>query len=366
MIVLIPSYKRTDLLKFVIQSVLKCEVSSIDERILILVVNNFFPNKQVVNDIVKDIKVCGGFQCQVVHREIQMTPIESWYSALFSNAKKNEVVCLLGDDDIIMPWGLENRYHQIIAENADMLLSDFHSKIVFFQGGTKYWISCETPNKPSVSASAVAWEGLPPLHPEPSFLSNHCYRNTEGLMRGFETAMHWCRRQNWVPLEIATGNFPFYMAYAIKESCGKIVSLNEKSVLRGSVSEEIRFQDYADGGNSAFYHLLICNTFSNETLHTRLDSYKEVRRLYKKGFISGMVSIIPNKKISWKMLVTTLKHTSFTFRDFLVIDLIGNLRCVILMVPKVRGYRTYKIGKSAKLKPISELGRNIRRAWDRG
>ena len=39
MIVLIPSYKRTEVLENVVKSVLKCDINGINERILILIVN---------------------------------------------------------------------------------------------------------------------------------------------------------------------------------------------------------------------------------------------------------------------------------------------------------------------------------------
>jgi hypothetical protein len=362
MVVIIPSYKRTFLLKYVIQSVLDCQVSRIDERILILVVNNFIPNKDVVNEIVENVEVFGKFYCKAIHREFKMSPIESWYTALFTNAKYNEVVVLLGDDDVLLPWGLENRFCEVTKTNSDMLLSDFYDQIYFFNNGTDYWMDCPTPELPPIRATAVEWEGLSGTRPLASFLSNHCYRNTDSFMRGFKTAMYWCRSQNWVPMEIATANFPLYIAHAIKAANGKVVALSEKSVLRGSISEEIRVQDYADGGNSAFYHLLIYNTFSNAELHQNLHYYDGLCAHYKRGFIGGVLSIFQNKTIEWKLVTKTLKKSKFGFNEFFAFALLSNIRSLVRLFPWFRGYRIRKIERSEKLLPMMDFGHYIKGA----
>ena len=62
MIILIPSYKRTDILHYVINSVITCDTNGINERILILVVNNYFPNKQTVDYIIYRFDFIGNFE----------------------------------------------------------------------------------------------------------------------------------------------------------------------------------------------------------------------------------------------------------------------------------------------------------------
>ena len=133
MIVLIPSYKRTDILPLVIRSVVSCDITDIDERIVLLVVNNYFPNKEIIDTIIEDCEFPEEITCKVIHRKEAKIPIESWFSAIFTVAQDNEVVCLLGDDDLLMPWGLKNRYRQITESNADMLLTDYYDHIFFFR-----------------------------------------------------------------------------------------------------------------------------------------------------------------------------------------------------------------------------------------
>jgi hypothetical protein len=355
MIVLIPSYKRADILHHVIRSVINCDTDGIDDRILILVVNNYPLNQQIVNSVISQFNFINNFECETVHREKTIPAIESWFSAIFSTAEENEVVCLLGDDDILMPWGLKNRYLQIRRSQADMLLSDFYQRLYFFHGGEKCWLDCEMPIQPAADLQTVPWDYLPAKHPEASFMSNHCYRNTKSFRRGFEAAMKWCKVQDWVPVEFATGNIPFYMAYAIKSSGGKVVALHEKSVLRGSVADEAVFQDYSDGGNTAFYCLLIYDTFSNKNLHTDLQVFMELRLIYKRAFLYRFLSIIKNKRIPVNLCIRTMRHSGINFRDLLVRESLSNIYTILQMIPGLRGYRLKKRAKSDTLKQTYEF-----------
>lgn len=355
MIVLIPSYKRTEILHWVIRSVVDCNTRGIDERILILVVNNYFPNRQIVDSIVSEFNFENNFECKVIHREEAIPAIESWFSAIFTTAHEDEVVCLLGDDDILLPWGLKNRYHQISQSQADMLLSDFYQRLYFFQHGKKCWLDCETPTPPVVDLPAVPWDYLPAKHPEASFMSNHCYRNTESFRRGFETAMRWCQAQDWVPFEFATGNSPFYMAYAIKSSGGKVVALHEKDVLRGSIADEAMFQEYADGGNTAFYCLLIYDTFANKALHADLQVFDELRIIYRRAFLGGFLSIINNKRISIATCMETMRHSGINFGQLFTHANLSTIHSILRMIPWLRGFRLKRHAKSDRLKQTDEF-----------
>jgi hypothetical protein len=355
MVVLIPSYKRTEILHWVIRSVVNCDIQGIDERVLILVVNNYYPNKAVVDSILAQYRFEGNLEYLVLHREKTLPAVESWFSAMFTIAQEDEVVVLLGDDDILLPWGLKNRYHQIRETQADMLLSDFYQRLYFFQGGEKCWLNCEMPKPPIPNLAAIPWDYLPAKHPEASFISNHCYRNTEAFCKGFETAMSWCKAQDWVPIEYATGILPFYMAYATKSSGGVVVSLHEKCVVRGSVADEAMYQDYSDGGNMSFYSLLIYDTFSNKNLHCDVTIFDALHRVYRRAFFSGLLSILTNKRIHLSVLLKTMRHSGIQFRDFGARESLLNIQAIVRMIPGLRGYRLGKREKMNILQSTSEL-----------
>jgi hypothetical protein len=361
MVVLLPSYKRTDILPLVIRSVVACDITDIDERIVLLVVNNYFPNKEIVNSIIKDCEFPKEIKCKVIHRKEAKVPIESWFSAIFTVAQEDEVVCLLGDDDILMPWGLKNRYRQITESNADMLLTDYYDHIFFFDKGKQYRLDGDLSNFSSQEIVPVDWEYMPKEHPNASFMSNHCYRNTKHFRLGYETTMTWSRAQSWAPLEIASGNCPFYMAYAIKSVGGSVMAANEKNVLRGSVVEEALIQDYADGGNSAFYALLIYNTFNNSELHEDLSVFDDLRRIYKRSFFGSALTILANENITFSVLYKTMKSSNISFLQIFLSFSWMSLRVVLSTQRWLKKYRLKMRIKSGEFKPVDNLIADLRK-----
>ena len=346
MIVLIPSYKRTEVLENVIKSVLRCDINGINERVLILIVNNYPPNQEIIDKIINKCSINDNFQFRVIHRKITLPATESWFMALASVAIYGEVIMLLGDDDIILPWGLKNRYVQIMHNDADMLISDFYQRLYFFDNGNRCWFDSKNEIIYKGEKESVKWGIFPEKHPEASFISNHCYRYTDKFKSGLELAMKWCKTQTWVPIEFATGNLPFYLAYALNSIGGNVIFINEESVIRGSIAKEAFYQDYSDGGNTSFYCLLIYNTFSNKDLHKDLEIYKELRSRYKKAFIAGLISIFLNKKIKNSVFLKTLKMSNFKLLDFFDKIIYNNIIEALRQFPFFRGYKLKQINEN--------------------
>ncbi len=362
MIVLIPSYKRTEILHWVIQSVVQCDTQGINERILILIVNNYYPNRDEIDSIVSGFRFEGNFQCEIIHREKSLLAIESWFSAMFSKAAEDEVVILLGDDDILLPWGLNSRYCEITKQKADMLISDFCQRMYFFNRGEKYWMDFRMPAVSTGRQQTVPWVYDPNQHARLTFVSNHCYRNTIGFRKGFETALGWCKTQNWVPVEFATGNFPGYLPFAIKQSGGDVISTDEIIVIRGLIAEEAMYQEYADGGNTSFYCLLIFNIFNNPTLHPDLSIYDKTRHIHLRAFLSGVVGILTNNRIPKRALWDTVRRSGISIQDMLTPELLNNWVSFAKMLPGIRGYRLKQVARKGHLATTREFILNLKKA----
>jgi hypothetical protein len=356
MIILIPSYKRTDILPSVVKSVLNCDLTNINDRVLILIVNNYYPNKDLIESSLKKLNFPRKIELKTIHRKEAKIPIESWFSAIFSIAKENEVICLLGDDDIMLPWGLKKRFLDITESRAEMLLTDCHSHLYFYNQGKECWFNSE--NQLLIDdISPSKWNYSLGDHPNSSFISNHCYRNTKSFQRGYKKTMEWCQNQDWLPLNIATANFPFYLSYALTEVGGKVISSKEKNVIRGSVVAEALSQEYADGGNSAFYALLIYNTFSNTTSHLHdIDIFRELKQSYKKSFMLGALTILANKNISTKIFLTTLKKSKISLIEVLFKSIIvrgfNNAIVFLKLFSVFRGKNIKKAIKYNKFIPV--------------
>jgi len=354
MIVFLPTYKRPDVFSYVLQSALSSDVTGINERILILVLNNHYSDKDIIDRILSNTAFHDRFEYNVVHRKEKMVPTESWHLAIFDYAVENEIVCVVGDDDILMPWGLKYRYNNMIESNADMLITDFSQTLFFFENGKKCFFNSAIPKAPKKDIDFFLWDGSPPFN-RTSFVSIHTYRNSIAFRRGLDLAKDWSKAQVCVPYEIATGNTPFYTPYALMASGGQVIQCDQKDVLRGRIFEEIQYSDYADGGNTAFYGLLMYDTFSNEELHVDIDKFFLMRAHFKRSFIVGVLSILVNNKIPVSLLINTMRHSGITLTDFFNWASLNNLYSILRMIPGIRGYRSKKIAKSDKLELTNEF-----------
>lgn len=315
MLIIIPSYKRTDILTLVIKSVLRCDVSDISERKKIIVANNYYPNREIVDSIVSQFGADPNFICTALHRTETMVAIDNWFSAIAEHAFENEVVFLLGDDDLMMPWGLRDRYREIVKNGADMLLSDFADRIYFFNNGRKYWLSGSFPREEQQEKTAHSWEFYPADHPEASFMSNHCYRNSAGFRKGLEVALAWCDSQHWLDRGVRTSMLPFYLPYTISVSGGTVVSLRSKCVFRGAIADEAIKSSYAAGGNTTFYNLCAYDTFANRSLQMDEVRLARVCSMWRLPIIRGYLTMIFDKEVPLPILTQTFNHSGLKKRD---------------------------------------------------
>jgi Glycosyl transferase family 2 len=355
MLIVIPSYKRTDILSTVLRSVFGSEVSCIAERKEVIVVNNHFPSRELVEDIVGQF--CGNtnFQCRAIHRDKVLAPIDSWFSAINEAALEDEVVCLLGDDDLMLPWGLQDRHREIVRHQADMLLSDFADRIYFFEKGGSYWMPNRFPMESMQEKIACKWDFLPAQHPEASFISNHCYRNTAAFRRGLDLALKWCDSQTWLERDVRTAMLPFYLPYAITIAGGRVASLKSKCVVRGAVAEEAIKSTYADGGNVAFYGLCVYDVFSNRQLPQYDERLAAVSALFKPAIIKGLLTILFDRSITLQSFMATISHSGIRFREFMSGRLFSGAITVVVGLVGLRGVRLRFRSRSKSLLPTARL-----------
>lgn len=357
MLIIIPSYKRTSILPWVLKSVFRSDVSNIAELKQVVVVNNYPANREIVDNIVGEFGGVENFICRALHREVTLPAVESWFSAVAEYAVEDEVIVLLGDDDLMMPWGLQDRYREIVDHQVDMLLSDFADRIYFFDAGRKYWMSGPLPIEEDQEKRAHQWEFWPKKHPEASFMSNHCYRNTAGFRKGLNLAFLWCDSQKWLKREVRTGNLPFYLPYAITLAGGRVASLNSKCVFRGAVADEAIKSSYADGGNTAFYNLCAYDTFSNRSLPLYEESLAGVCSHFRAAAIGGFLTIVFEKNITFRALVTTFGHAGLKFRDLICRDVFHGVITVCIKLLGLRGARLRLRRQSKSLLATEQLFR---------
>lgn len=350
MLILLPSYKRTAILPWVIQSILQCDTQGIDERVCILLVNNYFPNKTIIEEIIAKLEFKDHFCCEVIHREKTLPAVESWFNAIFERACENEVIMLLGDDDLMLPWGLKNRYQAITEHKVDMLVSDFYERVYFSEDGANCVLIADEPIKVKGTPRISAMEYVPIAHHRTaSFVSSHCYRNTQALRDGYEKAISWSATQDWVPYAFASGNLPLYMSYSVRQCGGQVVSFKEKSTLRGALFSEIISQEYSDGCSTAFYCLLLYQMFSNQKLHEDNKIMAECKKTYLNWLQTNGFDLLTGRIVQSTVLLKTIARSGLKLGDLVRpwLFLKGMTFSLLKYLPGVRGFCVKR-----------ELGRN--------
>ncbi len=355
MLIVVPSYKRTDILPLVLKSIFRSDVSNIAERKQVLVVNNYPANRDIVNGIVRQFSEENYFACSAIHREVTITAIDSWFSAIAEHAQEDEVIFLLGDDDLMLPWGLRERYREIVNQNADMLLSDFADRIYFFEAGQKYWMPGLLPAEVDQDKVSTQWDFWPAAHPEASFMSNHCYRNTKRFRRGLELAFAWSDSQSWLKREARTGMLPFYLPYAITIAGGKVASLKSKCVIRGAVADEAITSNYADGGNIAFYNLCAYDVLENRALLLYEERLADVSAHFKPEIISGFLTMVLDRNISLKIVMMTFRHARLRLSDLICVDFFRGVIKVCISALGLRGARLRLLRRSKSLLKTEQI-----------
>lgn len=355
MLILIPSYKRTEILPLVLKSVFQSDVSGIDERKDVLVVNNYPPNRDTVDLIVRESVPQNGFTCRAIHREVTIPAVDNWFSAVAECAAEGEAVFLLGDDDLMLPWGIRDRHREVMRHDADMLISDFSDRIFFFDRGQKYWLCGSIPAEEQQEKSARQWEFFPARHPEASFMSNHCYRNTAAFRKGLELAFVWCDTQSWLERPVRTSMLPFYLPYAVAVCGGRIYSLQSKCVLRGAVAEEAMKMSYSDGGNTSFYHLCAYSIFANRALPQYQERLAAVCVRFKPGIFSGFLTILVDKNVPLRDLVTTFRHSGLRLGELASASVLASAGAVLVKLAGLRGVKLRLRARSKSLLPTEQL-----------
>lgn len=354
MLVVIPTYNRTSILSYVLKSVTFTIAQN--ERIKIIVVNNHPPTKEVVDEIMSDFLNDSNFEWNIIHREVTMTHVKSWYSAIATQASQNEAILMLGDDDFMLPWGIQSRLNAIKDNNADMLLTSFVDRLYFYKDNNHYWLSTELPLHENQPKEPCEWSFTPGIHPEASFVSNHTYRYTQNFKEGLELAFKWCDQQYWLAEKERMGMLPLYLPYAISLIGGKVISLNAKCVIRGSIVPDVYREEYAGGGSTGLFLLCAFDTFSNKLNDCYSPKLKIVANFYKHRAVTFDPSILLMKSVDSKSIYRLYQHAGLGSRDLLNK---GTAKTILLFFIKkifhLAGFRLRLIGMTKKISHIDSL-----------
>lgn len=340
MIIFIPTNKRSETLQFALKSISNANKSNVTGRILILVRNNYYPDKKKIDDVISSIKFDDKISCKVVHALKESVSFFEWYDLIFKFAMQDEEVMILGDDDILMPFGIENRFKEINRLKGDLLISQHRSRLVFFEKGNYCWPNF-TKKKWKKNLKCLEIFYLENFM-DGSFISNHFFKNTEAFHKGLKLVKKWCDTQTWAPLATVTGLIFFYLIYAIKNEGGKVLMLPEYSVIRGQVFEESLYQIHSDNRSEFMFSLLILNIFSNQNIHKNPNLFNREKKFLLNSLKQNLYELLHIKEPEYSQIKLGMKLTNINLSEIIISKELFNLKLLIrFMFPFLRG-RTYK------------------------
>jgi hypothetical protein len=224
MLVVIPSFKRIDSLRWVLLSLFQAQANfPVPEPLRVVLVNNFPPARLALEEMVKNLQTDFANQAELVsisflHREQTLNPVESWYSAIRELAFPGEVVLLNGDDDLFLPRSLFLRHKYAVSTEADLVLSRSEHGLLFMSDN----LTCLCPSfvkmKDIDFSGAISQEFIDSWGP--AFIGNHCYRYTKNFIDALELTELWCSKQSWIDSNTRTLMLPYYLPFALERIGG--------------------------------------------------------------------------------------------------------------------------------------------------
>ena len=338
MIVFLPTFKRTKIIKHVILTIIKANYNSIDERILLLIHNNNINSKNKLIKIISKIEIPKKIDIHLFNREDSaMTPFEKWFDCIFKFAKNNETIIMMGDDDLMLPFGIENRFKYINQHSADFLLCPFYERVYFVSDGSKLIKTNELSKNINISKPKLKkWDPNILEHNNTTFISSHCFRNSQLFRKALNISKDISIEQEWAIRDLSMGIIPSYLPYIINEIGGKVLYCDQKPVVRGAILDEALIQDYSDGGTALYYSLIAYQTFSKLASKGNFD-YKIILEINLNCIKSRLLEIFINPKLQYKHYLKALKMTKLKIKNIISIKLLKSLLKVLF--PFLRGIR---------------------------
>lgn len=313
MLVVIPTFRRNECLRWVLESLAHCTTTGVAEPVRVLVVANHPPAANEVEAIARPFFGRGGFEWRLLKRERTLDPVDNWYSAIREHARDGEIVLLHGDDDLFFPWSLEARWKMLQEAGADFLLTPFVSRVFFDKGGETAYFSGKLPSAPKTLAWQP-WDYAAENAPEPSFIGAHAYRYGARLEAALRATLEACHTQTWVNRRNQELMLPFYLPFFLKRQDGGIIMSDLPCVLRGATISEICSSPFGvPSWNTCFVSLLALSMIKSGRLgcDSRLFLYSELRF---KCALRDIPTMLVDKRVPFGVALKTMRAADVKFR----------------------------------------------------
>lgn len=340
MLIIIPTYKRLNTLKWVLISILNNKLPILGNKPRLLIVNNYYPNSENILSIIKELENHASYDywdILQINREKTLPPVENWYSAVRDFALENEVVFFVGDDDPLPRTSLFDRYDAIMFSNSDFVLSRIHHGLFFSENANKIYFNGEIISDNNEfheldCENLWAWTAI--------HLSNHCFKYNDLFKKALSLSFYWCDQQEYINESDRRLFVTYYLTLAISKFSGKIIGLDKKTSFRGMSFDEVQNSKYGvKSWNAGYvsglaYELLKRSDFVDLKLNKQLDHFFD---FFKKYYLL----IYLDDRVNRSELKELCKRINFKYYHLSLGDVFYSLRKYLLFVLKLQGIRLY-------------------------
>jgi hypothetical protein len=278
-LVIIPTYKRLDQLKWTLTSLIKNKTEKIDNNLRVLILNNSIKHRKNVENIINLVKLKNKSDCLKwewinVHRPITLDPVDNWYDGLLDYALDNEIVFFLGDDDLLTSDSLELRFNLIIKNNGDFLFSKFKAGVFYIDFDNAIYFKNKAPSTKTLSI--INYNNL--LNYQPIFLTNHCFKFTQELKDCICKVRKWKNKYpEYLSRDIDLFVPLFLPLFLISENF-KLLGLDHFTSYRGVDLKEIRQSKYGVRSWNPGYISFLAYNVIKDNLLIENENYRDISK----------------------------------------------------------------------------------------
>lgn len=286
MLVLLPTYKRLDSLKLVLDSILRCELPKLpnDEIARLVIINNYFPNKNKIEKLIDDIKLTNlehtKWEIKILTRNVTLPPVENWYSAVFEMSKVNETIFFVCDDDLLTKDSIKKRYNALIENNATMVFGKLIFGLFYLNNCKKLYLH-QGKNLNKLNAKTYTLDYGDIFNWTSIHLSNHAFVFNQKFQKAYHKALSWCENQKIASEYNRKLFITYYIPLALLIEDANVIGINSYVLYRGMSISEIKNARYSiRSWNIGYAAGLAYDVLGNDDLKDNYDLNRERNHFY--------------------------------------------------------------------------------------
>ena len=321
MIIFLPCYKRLSILEIILKSINNSNFKNINERVLLLIHNNN-PNGRIkIEELVKRNIKNKIFSIKIFNRKKSFSPATlGWFNCIEKYIEEDESLVFLGDDDLLLPYGIINRFRQITENQADILVSKYISRAFFFNGGKSFISSFKEMDIKNQDFEVLKWDPGILDHNDTTFISSICFRYTEKFRKALLLSIDLCSKEDWgfKNKHLSYGLLISFLPYLVDYLGGKVLYSNEFTVVRGAILEETANSSYADGGSILIYSLIGFYHINNlKKIDSKYEKYEKIQTIYLRSIQKRIIQIFFIRHIPIKKIFSLLHDCKLSLNDLI-------------------------------------------------